>query len=143
MATFWQTLRGSFSAVSKPNFASKYSLESSWRDLQDLHVRLYTYASFGYTLLHRSAFKISAKFRQTFSHVHNFILIIWLFFSKMLSKIHEFGWTFSWISQDASRKMKWPKSVRFSNFLRFCYGNCRISKNGFRKLDFFMLEKRY
>ena len=32
-----QTLRGSFSAVSKPNFASKYSLESSWRDLQDLH----------------------------------------------------------------------------------------------------------
>ena len=24
---FWQTLRGSFSAVSKPNFASKYSLE--------------------------------------------------------------------------------------------------------------------
>ena len=32
-----QTLRGSFSAVSTPNFASKYSLESSWRDLQDLH----------------------------------------------------------------------------------------------------------
>ena len=26
---FWQTLRGSFSAVSKPNFASKYSFESS------------------------------------------------------------------------------------------------------------------
>ena len=30
-------LNGSFSAVSKPIFASKYSLESSWRDLQDLH----------------------------------------------------------------------------------------------------------
>ena len=29
-----QTLRGSFSAVSKPNFASIYSLESSWQDLQ-------------------------------------------------------------------------------------------------------------
>ena len=28
-------LYGSFSAVSKPIFASKYSLESSWRDLQD------------------------------------------------------------------------------------------------------------
>ena len=27
---------GSFSAVSKPNFASKYSFETSWRDLQDL-----------------------------------------------------------------------------------------------------------
>ena len=32
-----QTLQGSFSSVSTPNFASKYSLESSWRDLQDLH----------------------------------------------------------------------------------------------------------
>ena len=27
----------SFSSVSTPNFARKYSLESSWRDLQDLH----------------------------------------------------------------------------------------------------------
>ena len=34
---FLQTLRGSFSAVSTPVFASKYSLESSWRDLKDLH----------------------------------------------------------------------------------------------------------
>ena len=32
-----QTLEASFSAVSKPNFAIKYSLESSLRDLQDLH----------------------------------------------------------------------------------------------------------
>ena len=32
-----QTLRGSFSAVSTPIFASKYLLESSRRDLQDLH----------------------------------------------------------------------------------------------------------
>ena len=30
-----QTLQGSFSAVSKPNFASKYSFESSRRDLHD------------------------------------------------------------------------------------------------------------
>ena len=30
-----QTLRGSFSAVSKPNVASKYSLESSRRDLHN------------------------------------------------------------------------------------------------------------
>ena len=34
---YLQTLDGPFSAVSKPNFASKYSSESSWRDLQDLH----------------------------------------------------------------------------------------------------------
>jgi len=31
------TLRSSFSAVSTPIFASKHSLESSWRDLEDLH----------------------------------------------------------------------------------------------------------
>ena len=32
-----QTLRGSFSAVSKPNFATKYSFCSIFRDLQDWH----------------------------------------------------------------------------------------------------------
>jgi len=30
-------LSGKLSALSKPNLARKYSLESSWRDLQDLH----------------------------------------------------------------------------------------------------------
>ena len=29
LANFWQTLRGPFSAVSTPNFVSKYSFESS------------------------------------------------------------------------------------------------------------------
>ena len=37
LANVWQTLRGPFSAVSTPNFASKYLFESSSRDLQDLH----------------------------------------------------------------------------------------------------------
>ena len=37
LANFWQTLGGPLSAVSTPNFASEYSFESSWRDLQDLH----------------------------------------------------------------------------------------------------------
>ena len=32
---YWKTLRGSFSAVSKPIFASKYALESSRRDLHN------------------------------------------------------------------------------------------------------------
>ena len=32
-----QSRKGSFSPVSTPNFASKYSLESSWRELQDAH----------------------------------------------------------------------------------------------------------
>ena len=33
----FEIFEGSFSAVSAPKFASKYSLESSWRDLQDKH----------------------------------------------------------------------------------------------------------
>ena len=37
LTCIWQILEGSFSAVSKPNFAIKYSLESSWRDLSYFH----------------------------------------------------------------------------------------------------------
>ena len=41
-----QTLQSSFSAISKPNFASKYSLESSRRDLQNALLKIgYPYAS--------------------------------------------------------------------------------------------------
>ena len=36
-AKLCQTFEGSLSAVSKPMFASKYSFESSCRDLQDFH----------------------------------------------------------------------------------------------------------
>ena len=35
LAESGQTLQGSFSAVSKPNFANKYAFESSRRDLQN------------------------------------------------------------------------------------------------------------
>ena len=37
LITFWKTLADSLSAVSKPNFLTRYSLESSWRDLSDVH----------------------------------------------------------------------------------------------------------
>ena len=39
LTALWQTLEDSFSAVSKPIFCNnnKNSLESSWRDLSDLH----------------------------------------------------------------------------------------------------------
>ena len=37
VTSVWQTLEGSFSAVSKPNFATKAPLESSQRDLQVPH----------------------------------------------------------------------------------------------------------
>ena len=41
LITFWQTLADSLSAVSKPNFLTRYSLESSWRDRLDVYMRLY------------------------------------------------------------------------------------------------------
>ena len=67
LAIFWQTLTGSFSAVSKPNFTSTYLFESSGRDLQDLHASA--------PLL----FKISANCRQTVSHFHDIIFKMSLF----------------------------------------------------------------
>ena len=55
---FIQTLRGSFSAVSTPilQVNTKYSLESSSRDLQDLHA---------FAPLRPQYFRI---FRQNFAH---------------------------------------------------------------------------
>ena len=38
--------------------------------------------------LHRSAFKIWAKFRQTFSHFHGFILEVSMIFSKVVKFIN-------------------------------------------------------
>ena len=78
-----RTLRGSFSAVSTPNFASKYSFEL--RIFGNALDEIYKIS----TLLHRSAFKNSAKFRQTFSHFHSFIFKVSLISSKKLSRIHE------------------------------------------------------
>ena len=51
VANFWQTLRGSFSAVSKPNFAIKYSFEQlsgSKRRLKalDESYKIYTFFKF-------------------------------------------------------------------------------------------------
>ena len=57
-----QTVQGSFSSVSTPNFAKKYSLESSWRDLQNL-IKIYM-------LLHRSDLNI---FQQNVSNFFAFL----------------------------------------------------------------------
>ena len=46
------------------------------------------------TLLHHSAFKISAKSRWTTSHFHRFIFKMSLIVSTKLSKIHELWWKF-------------------------------------------------
>ena len=89
LANFWQTLRGPFSAVSKPNLQvnSKYSFESSWRDLEDLQ-------AFAPLNIRKFQSHISSNFFRIFT------ILVWKFhrFSKTFSKIHELWWTFSGIS---------------------------------------------
>ena len=66
-----QTLLGPFSAVSTPIFASKYSLASSRRDLQDLHafapLRPYYFRKFSSNFFSsNSDLTISENFRRIF-----------------------------------------------------------------------------
>ena len=78
----WQTLRGSFSAVSKPIFASKYSLESSWRDLQDLHAWFTYFSPLG---------------SQDFSQKSSIFFREWIMnfrFFHLLCRILHFFWEF-------------------------------------------------
>ena len=125
MANFWQTLRGSFSAVSKPNFAIKYSFDSSWRDLQDLHA-FAPLSIQNFSQISSNVFAFSQSYFQSFTD-----------FSKTLSKLHEFWWKFSGISASFMEKTKiWLEW--FSNFLRFRNGNCRI----FQKMIFEKLENK-
>ena len=65
-----QTLQGSFSAVSKPNFASKYSLESSRRDLHDALLC---------TALKSHFFKNLLEFFQILRKFSDFLLILQIF----------------------------------------------------------------
>ena len=69
-----------------------------------------------YKLLHRSAFKNSAKFRQTFSHFYNFIFEISLIFRKICPYLTNLDEKFPEFQQIW---WKISKSPRFSNFLRF------------------------
>ena len=61
--TFFGPFGGSFSAVSKPNFASKYSLESSWRDLHFFLCTIPDFCDFSRLLHH------FCKIRRKFSWV--------------------------------------------------------------------------
>ena len=63
-----QTLQGSFSAVSKPIFASKYSLESSRRDL---HITLLCTALQSQNFVKISAEKLR-KFAKFYQKFHQF-----------------------------------------------------------------------
>ena len=78
-----QTLQGSFSAVSKPNFATKYALESSRRDLHNalLCTALESNPPKPGKTLHRSlisifSLKIAELFADFFQNVANFARIL-------------------------------------------------------------------
>ena len=107
-------MRDSFSAVSKPNVASEYSLESSWRDLQDLHAFA--------PLSIQNFSQVSSNFFR------NFTVLFWKvhwFFQKSCLKFTEFHVSLEF--QHFLRKTgKRPEYVRFSNFLRFQNRSCRI-----------------
>ena len=114
-----QTLRGSWSADSKRIFASKYSLER-WKALDEIYKI--------YKLLHRSAFKNSARFRQTFSHCWSFIFKISLILRSFCANFTNFDERFPEFQQICWRRSKSP---RFSVFLGF---RNEFSEDGFRKV---------
>ena len=93
-----QTLQGSFSAVSKPNFASKYALESSRRDLHNA--------------LLCTVFE-SQFFRKTFAKISSFFSQFLLFFrdfSRFFRNFAKILPEFLEISR---------KSIKFANFYEF------------------------
>ena len=59
-----------------------------------------------YELLHRSAFKNSDKFRQTFSHFYRFIFEISLMFSNFRPNLTNFDEKFCGISANLLEKIK-------------------------------------
>ena len=86
-----QTLSGSFSAVSKPNFASKYSLESSWRDLQDLHafapLRPQYFSNFSSKFF--GVFEIRHAEKFNFCQISSWFSLIFMKFHRIFSDFLE------------------------------------------------------
>ena len=75
-------LDGSFSAVSKPIFAIKYSLESSRRDLQDLH----SFAPLRSQNFGKKTVRLFAKLNIEFSIFLRWFNLILLFFCEISMK---------------------------------------------------------
>ena len=114
-AIFLQTLRGSFSAVSKPDFASKYSLESSWRYLQGLHA-----------FAPLSIQNVSQSSSNFFAFSQLYLQNVTAFFKK-LYKIHQFWWKFYRISAFFTEKpsqnlldfqFSWDFATEITEFFR-------------------------
>ena len=88
-------------------------VNSHWKALDEIYKI--------YKLLHRSAFKNSAKFPQTFSHFYNFIFESSLIFRNFCPNLINFDEKFPEFQQICWKRSKYP---RFSNFLRFRTENC-------------------
>ena len=131
---FWQTLRGSFSAVATPIFARKYSFENSRWNLQDLHTsapwdsNLKTKKNCCTAPHSRIQPNFIKRFRMFTVVCYSSIFKISLILQK-LSKIHECWWNFFGISafftenKKNSSILQFPeifatKIVEFPGFLR-------------------------
>ena len=66
-----------------------------------------------YKLLHRSAFKISAKFRQTFSHFYRIIFKISLIFRNSCPNVTNFDDFFPEFQQIGWKRSKSPRILKF------------------------------
>ena len=106
LANFWQTMRGPFSAVSKPilQVNTRLNFESSWRDLQD--VQLF-FTPFESNLKTAPNSKIRRNFVKHFRIVAASCSNVHLFW-KILSQFRQFWWNFS----SCYRKLR--EKIRFS-----------------------------
>ena len=81
----WANFRGSFSSVSTPFFASKYSLESSWRHLQDVH----TFAPLRSRNFSRKSSTFFREWINEFQIVSFFVSNFWWNFIRISRQIPE------------------------------------------------------
>ena len=114
-SNFWRIFGKLWEARSRLYRNESLQLNSRWKALDEIYKI--------YKLLHRSAFKNSAKFRQTFSHFYSFVFEISLIFRNFCANLTNFHENFPEFQQNCWKRSKSP---RFSNFLRFRTENCWI-----------------
>ena len=120
----------------------KYSLESSWRDLRDLHVRLYTYASFGASapLEYAPKSKIQLKFVK---HFHIFAVLWTFIFKKALiisncspkfindndfsevQHFYDFWFFYRWYQNILDSDISWAFETKIVEFSENCFRKVR------------------
>ena len=96
LSNFWRTFGKLWEARSRLYRNESLQVNTRWKALDEIY-KIYKLFLI-YKLLHRSAFKNSAKFRQTFSHFYNFVFEISLIFRNFcpnLTNVDEFFRNFS------------------------------------------------